>query len=218
MIEIKHTYGFPQMARIIPASPEPDKDGFFVRHLTMDEERVNYESVMSSIRRDWTNAGLEAGTYCVLHEKRARYVKQWMSDTWLERSTNSSILQDARGDVLVLGLGIGMVVTAMCAKDEVSSVVVAEISEQVIRLVEPHIRHPKLTVIQADAFAAPLRGRAFDTIYIDIWQGICSDNWEPMKGLLREYRRLARQGAVVTAWLKDFTQTEARTDRQRSWW
>jgi len=211
-----HTYGFPLMAEIIPATPRPEDDGFYITHYVMSEEEARHERMMGSFQSGgWAMQGLEAGTYCVLHQRRNGRSEQWMSDTWLERDTNYDILRKARGDVLLLGLGIGMLAVACCRKDEVTSVTVVEIEPQVIRLVEPHIRHPKLRIIQGDAFAPPFRGKAFDTIYIDIWQNICSDNWETMKPLLRQYRKLARNGAYVSAWLKDYIQREAGEARQR---
>ncbi len=212
------TYGFPMMADIIPETPKEQRppnggSGFFIAHQVLDQKRVEHECAMASIRRDWTCRGLEAGTYCVLHEVRNGHVDEWMSDTWLERSTNREILQDGKGNVLLAGLGIGMVAAALCQKEEVDSVTVLEIEPQVIALVEPHIRHPKLTVLLSDAHRPPFTGRFFDTVYIDIWINICSDNWEPMKSLLRQYRKFARKGAVVTAWLKDYIQESAREDR-----
>lgn len=216
---MKDTYGFPLMAEIVPETPAPEGDGFYIRHYVMTEKEAKHERMMGSFQSGgWAKSGLEAGTYCVLREKRNGEDTQLMSDTWLERSTNAAALKAARGDLLFLGLGIGLLPVACCRKKEVSSVTVVEIESQVISLVEPHIRHLKLRVMQGDAFRPPFRGRVFDAIYIDIWRDICSDNWEPMKGLLREYRKLSRNGAYVNAWLKGYLQELARQDRQRHYW
>jgi len=215
---MRDTCGFPMMAEIIPESPEPATDGFFIKHKMATPEEAERRKLFGAIQGDWTYRDFEAGTYCVLDEKRNGMVDQWMSDTSMERTTNERALRQARGDVLILGLGIGMLPIACCRKPEVTSVIVVEIEPQVIALVEPHIRHPKLRVLQGDAFYPPFWGRSFDMIYLDIWQNICTDNWEPMKALLRQYRRFARNGAWVSAWLKDYLQEEARLDRQRSYW
>jgi hypothetical protein len=211
---MEYPYGFPLMAEIVPETPEPEGDGFYIKHYEITDEEVQKQRA----RLDWTMRGLEPGTYCILKERRNGRSNQWMSDTWLERYTNAGALEASRGDVLILGLGIGLLPVACCRKEEVSSVTVLEIEPQIIRLVEPHIRHPKLTIIEGDAFHPPFRVRSFDTIYIDIWQDICSDNWETMKPLLRQYRYFGRNGAWVSAWLKDYTQREAQEDRHRHYW
>jgi len=215
---MKDTYGFPLMAEIVPETPGPEGNGYYIRHRIATEEDVRSCRSSAAIRGWWGYDGFEPGTYCTLNEKRGGMADQWMSDTWLERFTNRRILMEARGSVLILGLGIGMIPLACCRKEEVSSVTVVEIESQVIALVEPYIRHPKLRVIQGDAFAPPFRGKVFDTIYVDIWRDICADNWEPMKRLLREYRKLGRNGAYVDAWLKGYLQDLARQGRQQPYW
>jgi hypothetical protein len=213
-----NSYGFPQMAKIIPESPVPEGGGFYIHHYVMTEEKARHESAMGSLRQDWTSRGLKAGTYCVLSEKRNGWNKQWMSDTWLERFTNYEILEAARGKVLLAGLGIGLLPVALCRKPDVEQVVVLENEPQVIALVEPYIRHPKLVVLLADAYHPPFVGRVFDTIYLDIWKSICTDNWEEMKPLLAQYRRFATKGATVTGWLKDYLQEELGREKASSWW
>jgi len=208
---MEYTYGFPTMVDIIPATEPPEGDGFWIKHYEITDEEVQRQRY----RLDWTMRGLEPGLYCVLSERRNTRDHPWMSDTWLERYTNVAALEASRGDVLILGLGIGLLPVACCRKEEVSSVTVVEIEPQVIALVEPHISHPKLRVIQGDAFAPPFRGKVFDTVYVDIWRDICSDNWEPMKGLLRQYRKLACPGAYVSAWMKDYVQSAARENARR---
>jgi hypothetical protein len=212
---MKYDYGFPLMVDIVPATKPPEKDGFWIQHYEITEEEVHRQHC----RLDWTMRGLEPGTYCVLHQRRDGHDSQWMSDTWLERYTNADFLKKATGHVLVIGLGIGLLPVALCRKVDVESVTVLEIEPQVIALVEPHIRHPKLRpVVQGDAFEPPpalLSVRYFDAVYADIWADICSDNWETMKPLLALYRKAAKKGALVTAWLKDYIQAEHKATRQR---
>jgi len=213
MRRIKHLMGFPQMARLLPESPRPEGDGCWIAHTEIGEEMVKWTWMREAITggRD----GLEPGTYVVLNERKGLHVTTWMSDTWLERDSNREILRDARGDVLMVGLGIGMVAVAVCQKAEVTSVTVLEINPDVIRLVAPHIKHDKLRVVQADAFRPPVRGRRFDTIYLDVWADICTDNWGEIKALCQQYRPFARQGGKVTAWQKDHIQYLVRSGRWR---
>lgn len=213
MRRIKHLMGFPQMARILPESTRPEGDGCWIAHTEIGEEMVKWARMRGAITggRD----DIEPGTYVVLNERKGLYVTTWMSDTWLERDSNREILRDARGDVLMVGLGIGMVAVAICQKPDVASVTVLEINPEIIRLVAPHIKHDKLRVVQADAGYPPLRGRRFDTIYLDVWADICTDNWGEIKALCQKYRPFTRQGGKVTAWQKDHIQYLVRSGRWR---
>lgn len=215
-MSLKHTYGFPMMAEIIPPTPTPADDGPYIEHMTLTPEKVDHERNMAAWRGDWTCRYLEPGTYCVLKAKRGHTI--YMSDTWMERFSNAEIREAARGDVLLAGLGIGMVPLACCRKVEVDSVTVLENDRRIMDLIAPYVAHPKLRLLEADANYPPVRGHRFDTIYLDIWSGICADNWDEMKPMLAQYRRFARNGAVVTGWLKDEVQrlaAEARREDRR---
>jgi spermidine synthase len=160
------------------------------------------------------------GTYCVLKQVgqgNESWDSVWMSDTPLEHTTNYDALQEATGDVLVVGLGLGMLSLAMCRKKEVRSVTVLELEPDVVRLISTHVKHRKLQIIVADGTQPPLRGRRFDLIYVDIWPNICSDNWTEMKPMLAEYRRHRRNGGVVDGWMKDYVQKEHNKPKGGYW-
>lgn len=92
-----------------------------------------------------------------------------MSDARMEQLTNAEFVERAHGDVLVAGLGLGMVLFPVLVKPAVQSVTVIERNADVIALVEPAVRHPKLTVIHGDIFQWAPEGKVFQTIYFDIW-------------------------------------------------
>ena len=97
----------------------------------------------------------------------------------------------SRGSVLVNGLGLGVLLRALLAKDEVEEVTVIEKSADVIKLVAPTYAHDKrLTIIHADAFEyKPPKGKRYNCVWHDIWDTICSDNLPEMKTLHRKYGR-----------------------------
>jgi len=212
---MKNTRTFPDMVKIIPAS-ERQPGRFYIEHMVVD----NHASMISSFNRG-PYSYVSEGTYCGL--KRASengnssWDSLWMSDTQMERATNHDIVRQARGDVLIIGLGLGMVPYALCRKPEVTSVTVLELEPEVIALVAPHVTHKKLRVICADGRQPPLRGRLFDTIYLDIWTNISSDNWKDMKPLLALYRKFRRAGGLVTGWLKEYVQREWKNEKKDSW-
>ena len=196
---------FPSMIKIIPATERGTPGSFYVQH----HEVTRAESGRTMLG----GSGLTyvpPGTYCGL-KQASRYNESWdtvwMSDTPMEQGTNVAALRSARGDVLVVGLGIGMVSLAMCRKKEVRSVTVLEIEPEIVALIAPHVKHRKLRVVVADGKRPPIRGRHFDFIYVDIWPNICSDNWKEMKPLLAMYRKHQRPGGFVDGWLKKHVQT-----------
>ena len=140
-----------------------------------------------------------------------------MSDTPMEMRMHSEIMYQAHGHVLLNGLGLGMIAVALAGKDEVKSVTIVELNEEVIRLVEPHIRHPKIKVVQGNAFTyrpeLPEGGK-FDAVWHDIWYNICEDNHEEMKKLHRRYGRWARwQGS----WSRDQVEQMIERDKRQAW-
>jgi spermidine synthase len=116
-----------------------------------------------------------------------------MSNTDMEIRTHRAAIQEAKGNVLVTGLGLGMYLTAILAKEEVNSVTVIEKSEDLIRLVSPHfIDDQRVTVICADAFYwKPPKDAHYDFVWHDIWPDICSDNLKEMTKLKRKFAQKA---------------------------
>lgn len=113
-----------------------------------------------------------------------------MSDTQMEKRTNSAFVIHAHGDVLIGGLGIGMIIMAIQDKAEVSSITVIEKYQEVIDMVASQLPlNDKVRIIKDDAFTwKPAKGQRFDCIYMDIWNYINSDVYqEEMKPLKRKY-------------------------------
>ena len=97
-----------------------------------------------------------------------------MSDTPMEKRTNKVFCQKAHGDVLIGGLGIGMILLAIQNKADVKSITVLEKYQEVIDLVATQLPlNEKVHIIQADVFEwRPAKGQRFDCIYMDIWSYI----------------------------------------------
>lgn len=99
----------------------------------------------------------------------------WMTDYPIEQIQIDHHLRAMHGDILVGGLGLGYAAVKLCERDEVQSVTVIELSQDVINLVAEHIAHPKLTVICADldkwvVDQATLGELWFDFAFYDTWQ------------------------------------------------
>lgn len=103
----------------------------------------------------------------------------WMSVTPNEVYTMAGAISNANGKVLTLGCGMGYFAYMASLKDEVESVTIVEIEQDVIDLFEKHIlpqfqHKDKITIIKADAveYMKTLADGEFDYCFADIWIGI----------------------------------------------
>ena len=135
----------------------------------------------------------EGRTYCQLWING----DLWMSDTHDEMAANS-ITASAYGDVLILGLGIGMVLHRVLQNQSVKSVDVLERDRDVSRLVWPHVGiSPRAHLIIGDALKWTPK-RRYDFIWLDIW--LNTPDEDELRPLLKRYRRFLRRGGFIGAW------------------
>lgn len=136
-----------------------------------------------------------------------------MSDTQMERRTSSEFIYRAHGHVLIAGLGLGMVLHALRDHmDRVASITVVEVNQDVIDLVAPKYRHPKIRIVQGDITTwEPPAGAKYDVIYFDIWPSICEDNLKLMAQLGRRFARYKNR-ANPDVWLECWSRPELRAN------
>ena len=144
-----------------------------------------------------------------------------MSDTPMEKYTNQYFLDEAYGDILIVGLGIGMLLPALLEKSfaslfdddmkPITSVTIVEKDKDLIELMRPLIEKyvfedgertfDKFEIIEGDAytFAKENGDKHFDWAYIDIWDEYngYSSYLDEFEKLLDEYRLIADN---VDAW------------------
>jgi hypothetical protein len=117
-----------------------------------------------------------------------------MSDTPGEKQDHYRFVQSATGNVLIAGLGLGMVTSAVLAKDDVKHVTVVEIAQDVVELVTPHLASDKLEVITADIFKwKPAKGAQWDCAWFDIWPCVSEQNLVEIKKLRAKFVRRCKQ-------------------------
>lgn len=113
-----------------------------------------------------------------------------MSDTPMEKRTNLEFVENAHGNVLIGGLGIGLILLAIQDKEDVNQITVVEKNKEVIELVGNQLPlNSKVHIVNDDVFEyKPLF--KYNTIYMDIWNYINEDVYnEQMKPLISRYRR-----------------------------
>jgi spermidine synthase len=128
----------------------------------------------------------------------------------MEQRTNREPARLAHGDVLIGGLGLGMLPHALARKAAVTSIRVIEINTSVMALVGPHLHNgltpeerAKITIEQGDVrtWAKAHPEAAFDYIWLDIWPEISLSNIKDIQRLQRRYRRLLRDGGAIGSWV-----------------
>lgn len=127
------------------------------------------ESEKTRLRADYTrdnDAFIPAGCY-------RRLVKSGevvMSNTPMEVRTCAEFLDNARGRILINGLGLGMVLHAVLQLPLVTQVTVVERELDVIKLVgDAFNSDPRVEIIHADAFLyCPPAGVVYDSAWHDV--------------------------------------------------
>ena len=113
----------------------------------------------------------------------------WMSTCLLEQESHAWHVHCAHGTVLIAGLGIGMYTYAVAMKPEVTRVIVADISPDIIALMQQSTGfddwpcRDKVTLIEADVLAPDFADRIkallgetpIDYLYADIWPNFPAD-------------------------------------------
>lgn len=124
-----------------------------------------------------------------------------MSNTPDEIYDHRCFIARASGSVLINGLGLGVCLTAIMNKPEITDITVIESNKNVIDLVAPYFTNPKIQIIHADAFEyKPPKGKRYNYVWHDIWLDICGDNYEEMKKLHRKYGKICDW---QDSWCKD---------------
>lgn len=130
--------------------------------------------------------GIPDGRYVRLRHKG----EVVMSNTLMEQRTNRFFCCNAYGDILIGGLGIGMIIMDIQDKESVTSITVIEKNQEVIDLVASQLPlNSKVKIICADVFTwKPDKGVKYDCIYLDIWNYVNREIYKKeMLPLKRKY-------------------------------
>ncbi len=191
----------------VPFIPDGTSGEWKIETFEISEERALWSEVRSTISSGERGRSVPEGSYKQL-TKNGQGV---MSDTRAEIWDHFGLFDNREGRVLLHGLGLGMAANGCLMSDELVSLTVVEISEDVIKLVAPALRrqHYKayragcIEIIHDDALTwKPPRGRKWDFVFHDIWNDRCLDNWEEMKKLHRRFARRAINGQ--DSWSRDW--------------
>ena len=197
---------------------------YTIDSVVLTEDRVRMEQ-MSNYRNSWLTRGLKADFPYIRLKMNGKGIM--MSDTPMERNTNHDFIRKANGDVIIFGLGLGLVILPLLKKENVKSVLVVELYQDLIDLVHPilkkHDTENKLSVIQGDCFEVHKsipKEQKFDSVYGDIWIEICTDNYEEMKILTKNWKnRINRENsnAFIDHWMKGYLKKQIAEEKRESY-
>jgi len=125
-----------------------------------------------------------------------------MSDALDERKFLQEFGIRVYGDVLINGLGIGLAVSIALDDKEVNSVVVNEISSDVLKLVAPSYCHDvRLVLNKANAYTwEPQAKQRFDVIWHDISYGTRKIMLFEIANLYKRYAKFLKEGGWQASW------------------
>ena len=141
-----------------------------------------------------------------------------MSDTPFERRTNIEFVRNAKGRVMIAGLGVGLILDAIKEKVQsgaVTSIVVYEKYQDVIDLVAERYSDLPLEVRCEDILAyKPTREERYDTIYFDIWPTVDEDNLPEMAMLHQRWKTHKEKGGWMSSWMVGYLRNERRAEQR----
>lgn len=196
-----------------------------IRTITVTEQDARFGSMRAALKG---RGRITAGQYTGLYIRGLL----WMSDTPDEQRDHLGFLgavdrMDAPR-VLVNGLGLGMVVRALCNIDTVETIDVVDNHPDVIALVGPLVtaygaeRGKTVNVHLGDAHTPAAtfpKGIEWDAAWHDIWATICADHWDSMKTVKRRHaRRVGYQGAWCEGETRRHVQQLRKEEKDAEMW
>lgn len=183
-----------------------------VEKFTVTKEDAAWESVRSVVTGCFR--GATEGNFTGL----SRSGSIIMSDTRDEMRDLWPLATNAKGHVLIMGLGLGMAVRVAFECGEAERVTVIELSEDVIKLSAPTYQKQfgdRFQIVHADAYAwRPAKGERFGAVWHDIWDNISEDNLEGMGRLHRIY---GRRTDWQDSWCRDRCLWQRDRSRRSGW-
>lgn len=183
-------------------------------------EFKNSDNPLFNLRayRDGGLSYMYDGKYVRLHIGK----QLMMSDTNMEKRTNTEFVNKAHGRVMIAGLGIGLIIENLKDKiksGEVTEIVIIEKYQDVIDLVSPYYSDLPIKYICNDILEyMPAKDEIYDTIYFDIWPDVDYDNNLPQIKMLhnrwKSRKRKDNPKAWMNSWMKEYMQAEKRRDNK----
>jgi hypothetical protein len=195
--------------------PEGKSGNWEVKKYSVTEEEEKFARLRCAFNPQRECRYVPAGNYTMI----VRDGHVIMSDTPDEIRDIIRIIRMAKGNCLIVGLGLGVVARAFLNKPEVSKVTIAELSEDVIILTGNDLKKEygdRVEIIQADImkWRAP-KNVFYDVVWFDIWDNISCDNIEQMNKLKNRFHSRSGQ---IGCWQEDGCKTQKKRIKNETEW
>lgn len=206
--------------------PVYDHDGVVIKQFYVSEHEAAFSKLRAAINPQRSDRSVYEGTYTMI----AVDGELWMSDTPAEVVDHLGVDRMMRVmkwrakpplNVLIVGLGLGMVLNRAIAVHEVTRVDVVEIDQRVIDAVGPHFtalaaeHGVELHIHHADIHQWRPKDLYWDVVWLDIWPHIDSDD---MPEVTRLRRRFRKRSLWLGAWAQEERIAQARRIRNQTGW
>lgn len=140
---------------------------------------------------------------------------EWMTLTPVDLDTCEDAIEASHGKVVTFGLGLGYYAYMASEKEDVESVTVVELSEDVIRLFKTHIlpqmpnRH-KIKIVHSDAFEYAekvMPKESFDLAFVDTWRD--ASDGAPMYERMKALEKYSKDTKFLY-WIENFLRSRLR--------
>lgn len=202
----------PWLAEYKVTVPEGRSGPWRVERFQIDEKGASLYN-LHAFTHGYGAKAVPVGTFTKLQRDGA--FDPMMSDTPAEVEGHLRVIREIKkrgGQILLNGLGIGLVLQAALRCENVTHVDVVEIDQDVANLVWPHYAaDPRAQLHLGNALTVKWpKGTRWQVAWHDIWPAITSDNLAEMGILNRKYRRAAD-------WQGAWEQAECKRIKRSSW-
>lgn len=129
--------------------------------------------------------------------------REWMLITPNEIETMEKPINEATGNVLTYGLGLGYYAYMVSMKEDVKTVTIVEKDKEIIELFNKYILpqfkyKDKIKIINMDAFEYFKKDIYYDFVFVDIWH-------DPSDGidLYLKFKSLEKKNIKYSYWIED---------------
>jgi spermidine synthase len=133
-----------------------------------------------------------------------------MTDNEFELLTNKEFLDNANGDILIIGLGFGLIVFPLLNDENITSITIVEKEQDIIEFVGNKIKETdfnnKVTIINdnANSFYNSTNIQTYDYIYIDYWTELQIEQFNEMELMNILYSPfLKNSSSKIKCWCDD---------------
>lgn len=202
---------FIDLNSIYPKDRELITQNYRIFHSILEQKDLDFIIKNDGFIKKYVDDFVIGKEYVIL-EKRDEGTM--MSDHPSETKSNQHFIDNAYGDVIIFGLGIGMIIMPLLNDKDIKSITVVEKDIGLISLVgdilKSHDKSGKLNIVEGDAFeyynklGSGKTRKQFDTIYFDIWIRVQKEQIKEMESLHGLYNKFKRGDvSYMTSWLYD---------------